>query len=359
MIGQTPVVSVIIPVYNAEKYLVRCLDSVLAQSFSSLEIICINDGSTDSSLDILQSYASRDARIKIIHQENRGIAAARNAGLNEACGQYISFVDSDDALLPNLYETVFSSDSDKADAICFSAQEVLEGSNTPLFSSDYFEVKFSGLVDMTDDDLFKLSATVWDKIFLRKNIETVGLRFPEGVWYEDNAFVWNYFSLFRKAYFRREKLYLYYRRAGSFMSRNKERQEGLAFHYIRILKTIYNFWTLHRLLPEKQDVFERLCLFLFRAALNSCNNWEVSGIVYQMSLCLHKWNFTPKNPAFLSMKNGDISLKLGRFPFYTDIYSLKNLHGLEKIFYIGNSGQYKLIRIFGVKVFCWNRSHYN
>lgn len=354
---QTPVVSDIIPVYNVEKYLARCLDSVLAQNFSSLEIICIDDGSTDSSLDILHVYASRDARIKVIQEEHRGVSFARNVGLNVACGRYISFVDSDDALLPNLYETVLSCGYDKVDAICFSAQEVFEDNNTAVCSSDYFQVKFSGLVDMTDDDLFKLSATVWDKIFLRENIESIGLRFPEGVLYEDNAFVWNYFCIFRKIYFHQKKLYLYYRRSESIMGNSKIRKEGMAFNYIKILQNIYSFWTKYNLLPTKEDIFERLSLFLFRAALNSCNKWEVPGIIYHMSLCLHQWNFTPKHPAFISIKHGDMSLKLGHFPFYTDTYALKTLHGLEKIFYIGNSGQYKVVRIFSIINFLWTKDN--
>ena len=83
----SPVVSVIIPVYNVEKYLPRCLDSVLGQSFRDIEVICIDDGSTDSSSEILRSYAQKDARIRIISQENRGVSAARNAGLDIAQGE--------------------------------------------------------------------------------------------------------------------------------------------------------------------------------------------------------------------------------------------------------------------------------
>lgn len=351
----SPSISVIIPVYNVEKYLERCLDSVLNQSFHDIEVICVDDGSTDSSSEILDRYAVKDTRIRVIHQENRGIAAARNVGLDAATGRYISFLDSDDAQLPNLYERVFAHCPEGVDAICFSAQEVLEEGSVALFSSDYFSVKFSGLIDMTDDDLFKLSATVWDKIFLRENIEAVGLRFPEGVWYEDNAFVWNYFGVFRKAFFLHEKLYLYYRHSGSFITRDQKKQVGLAFHYIKILKNIYDFWTDQSLLPAKQRTFEQLCMYFFRASLNSCNQWEQTGLVYELSRCFHEWNFYPKNTYFNYIKDGYIHIYLGKFPFYTNIYSLKSLHGLEKILYIGNLGQYKLIRIFGICIFRWKR----
>ena len=103
-----PKVSVIIPVYNVEKYLRECLESVISQTLSDIEIICINDGSTDSSLDILNEFAQKDERIKIINQENKGSPLARNEGLKIANGKYIGFVDSDDYIDKNYYELLFN-----------------------------------------------------------------------------------------------------------------------------------------------------------------------------------------------------------------------------------------------------------
>lgn len=99
------IISVIIPVYNASKYLSDCLCSVISQSVTSLEIICINDGSTDDSLKILKQFQNEDERVKIIDQENQGVSAARNAGLVIAEGEFIGFVDADDTISPNFYET--------------------------------------------------------------------------------------------------------------------------------------------------------------------------------------------------------------------------------------------------------------
>lgn len=101
---RTPLISVIIPVYNVEKYLHRCLDSVIAQTYQNLEIICVDDGSVDESGKICDQYAVRDARIKVIHQENQGVSAARNRGLDAAEGEYIAFVDSDDYILEDMYK---------------------------------------------------------------------------------------------------------------------------------------------------------------------------------------------------------------------------------------------------------------
>ena len=93
-----PLISIIVPVYNSEKYLSRCIESILAQSFRNLEIILIDDGSKDASSSICDSYAASDSRIKVIHQENGGIAKAQNTGLDIAHGDYIAFADNDDIL---------------------------------------------------------------------------------------------------------------------------------------------------------------------------------------------------------------------------------------------------------------------
>lgn len=101
-------ISIIIPVYNSEKYLRRCLNSVLGQTYANIEIILINDGSTDESLLICQEYAKNDARISVINQENKGPAAARNAGIKRATGTYIGFVDADDFIEPVMYEKMMA-----------------------------------------------------------------------------------------------------------------------------------------------------------------------------------------------------------------------------------------------------------
>ena len=101
-------VSIIVPVYNTEKYLAKCLDSLINQILQDIEIVCVNDGSTDNSLDILNEYASKDSRIKIINQENKMQGAARNAGTTIATGEYIGFVDSDDWVDLDYYEKLYN-----------------------------------------------------------------------------------------------------------------------------------------------------------------------------------------------------------------------------------------------------------
>ena len=97
-------VSIIVPVYNVEKYLSTCLDSLINQTLTDIEIICVNDGSTDSSLAILKDFANKDSRIKILDKQNEGVSVARNLGIEVATGQYLMFVDSDDYLIENACE---------------------------------------------------------------------------------------------------------------------------------------------------------------------------------------------------------------------------------------------------------------
>ena len=134
-----PKVSVIIPVYNVEKYLAQCLDSVINQTLKDIEIICINDGSTDDSLKILQDYAKKDDRIKVINQDNMGVSVARNKGIKSAKGEFICFVDADDFLQPDTCELTLNQIlKTNADICCFGINEVINKKVTPRAWEKYF-----------------------------------------------------------------------------------------------------------------------------------------------------------------------------------------------------------------------------
>ena len=107
VIDMAPKLSVVVPVYNVENYLSKCLDSILKQTLEDIEIICVNDGSTDGSANILQDYKKKDPRIIVLEQENQGLGAARNTGIRTARGEYIGFVDSDDFIEPTMYEKLY------------------------------------------------------------------------------------------------------------------------------------------------------------------------------------------------------------------------------------------------------------
>ncbi len=106
--NQNPRISVIVPVYNVEQYLPRCVESILAQTYENLEILLVDDGTKDNSGAICDAYARQDARVKAIHKKNGGLSSARNAGIDAATGEYLSFVDSDDWIEPDMYEKMMA-----------------------------------------------------------------------------------------------------------------------------------------------------------------------------------------------------------------------------------------------------------
>ena len=189
-------VSVIIPVYNAEKYLRQCLDSVLSQSLKEIEIICVDDGSADKSRDILREYATADERLKIMTQENRGPGAARNSGMEAAAGRYIMFLDADDwfepDMLSDLYETAERNSADitvcKAERFDNRTGKTLD--SAWMLKEEYLPGEAFSPEEIAEH-LFQFTyGQVWDKLFYRKFLVEKELRFPEMWAAEDTAFAY-------------------------------------------------------------------------------------------------------------------------------------------------------------------------
>lgn len=172
---QDELVSIIIPVYNKEKYLERCLNTVCSQSYSNVEIILINDGSTDKSLDICNKYIENDSRIRIINQENSGVSSARNIGIKEASGRYISFVDADDYVEPNYIEELVR--GIKKYNVDFVQCGTIINDEKVLYCQDQ-EMIFSNNKEVTIDFLGRgMSGTIWDKLYKKELLED--LQFDE------------------------------------------------------------------------------------------------------------------------------------------------------------------------------------
>ena len=179
-------ISVIIPVYNTEKYLRCCLDSVTEQTLRDIEIVCVNDGSTDGSLAILRKYAAKDKRIIVINQANKGLSAARNAGLKIATADYISFIDSDDfvyvAFLEQLYHAIQNNNSDIAG--CDFVK--IRGSREYLPSNKGSEKIYESALNVLLNRKNFIHFNVWNKLYRRELIREIP--FIEGMYYEDWVF---------------------------------------------------------------------------------------------------------------------------------------------------------------------------
>lgn len=188
-------ISVIIPVYNTAKYLEKCLNSILCQTLSDIEVICINDGSTDNSLSILEEYAKKDDRIKIINQENSGQSVARNKGLDVAKGNYIYFVDSDDSIHKQTLEIMYKA-AEKSGCFIVATEDINQLSknheNTKKYQTD--DIKYN----LHNNPLKHLlnnvwsSSVIWNKLYKREVLKD--WRFIEGIYFEDWPFITCLFS---------------------------------------------------------------------------------------------------------------------------------------------------------------------
>ena len=212
-------ISVIIPVYNVEKYLEKCLNSIINQTYKNLEIILVDDGSLDNSGAICDIYASKDNRIKVIHQENSGVSAAKNNGLKEATGELISFIDSDDTMDINFFDTLYNSliETD-ADIALVGYKVVNEKGKLILDSITKNNLKKDERVIYEGKDIIKellLQKTInnfgWCKLFKKE----VLCNFKEGVTYEDIVFSVQVMMNAKKVVYTNSSHYNYLKRAKS------------------------------------------------------------------------------------------------------------------------------------------------
>mgnify|MGYP004453649011 CR=1 FL=1 len=203
-----PKISIIVPIYNVEKYLPRCIDSILAQTFTDFELILVDDGSPDNCGKICDEYAKKDNRIKVIHKENGGVSSARNIGLDVAKGEYISFVDSDDVIHPKFYEIMLGNIRDADMIYC----------DFIMFDN---ECKFDDISDLNyevreNKDIYNGSpfSVVCDKLI--KNNVVGELRFRTDLKNaEDTLFAFELLASCNKVIYLKVKLYGYYMRANS------------------------------------------------------------------------------------------------------------------------------------------------
>lgn len=203
-------ISVIVPVYNVESYLCECMDSIIGQSHRNLEIICVNDGSTDNSLQILKDYQSRDGRIKIIDQKNKGVSSARNRGVEIAKGKYISFVDPDDFLEFNAYETALSKIKNDVDILIWGYKAFPNASGWWINAGKSPNTIYQ---DRSVDAFFdggSVSVIVWNKLYSNKMLKKNALKFNNSLkMSEDVEFNMLSFVRLKKIQFIDNKLYNY------------------------------------------------------------------------------------------------------------------------------------------------------
>ena len=213
---QMPLVSIIVPVYNVEKYLERCIKSVLSQTYPNIELILVDDGSKDSSPQICDSYADRE-NITVIHKENGGLSSARNAGIKRATGEYIFFLDSDDFIhdecIQTLYDIMTQYD-------CDIVQGNFERGTSELFSDKRENANITLLSYQEALSGFRYKTIACGKLYRRFVID--GIDFPEGLIHEDEAIYYQYACRAKKIAITNRALYYYFMAPNSIMRNNQE-----------------------------------------------------------------------------------------------------------------------------------------
>lgn len=263
--------SVIIPVYNCEKYLRQCLDSVLGQSLQDAEVLCVDDGSTDASPAILAEYASRDGRIAVITQPNGGAGAARNTGLRRATGEYVLFLDGDDWFEKDYFASAVGRiRADHAD-ICICGYEAVDARTGERLPSNWDKKKNllpSGAFSPSEyaERIFQMTdGQVWDKLYRRTFLEESGIRFPTIRAAEDTAFM--YRTLLSAAWITSlPKLCVHYRinRVGS-VSGSFTAYPSAPFDAFAL---VYGFLREQGLMPQYEHSFK---------------NWAMEYLVWQVN----------------------------------------------------------------------------
>ncbi len=223
--------SIIIPVYNTGDFLHKCISSVLSQTLSDFELILVNDGSTDNSGQILDEYAKKDNRIKVIHKENQGVSAARNDGIKEACGEYIGFIDSDDWIECSMYEKLYSlAKENDAEIVMCDTVSVFE--NKPTKPDTINQLKEGVLLkkqDISPALLLEMAGSACRCIYKTDLIKKNSILFPVGIKLsEDRIFNILSFGFSNNIYYIKTAFYKRYMREGSAVNKYYENKLQMA-----------------------------------------------------------------------------------------------------------------------------------
>ena len=261
-------ISVVIPAYNAIEYLDEAINSIINQSFSDLEIICVDDGSTDNTLEVLQSYASRDSRIQVYHQENQGPGGATNTGIAKAKGKYIYLMDADDALDLNALEELYNIMEEKdLDFVIFKAINY-DHDTDKYYEDNYYTMP--RLHERVGDSvfywkdlgnlIFNMCVTPWSKLYRRDLIKESGAKFPLRLIYHDNIFFFEILFNSSRIYFYDKFLYKRRVHSSSLVNSHNEKSVHIIETFNLIVKTFMDY-----------GHFEEFKVDLYNRKVSICN----------------------------------------------------------------------------------------
>lgn len=252
-------ITVVVPAYNVEQYLSKCLDSILAQDFENFEIIIVNDGSTDHSLDIAKEYEENyPDSVRVISQLNKGLGGARNTGIKNAKGKYILFVDSDDMINPNMFTTLYNEIvAADADMIFFGIEYIDENGKILNRRTEFNEER---LIFQLDEQpyIFAKDSYIWDKMYKTSLFRDNNIFFPERSWYEDLKTGPKIILHAKKMIFVKKIFYKYLQRQGSIMH-NSNVDKNIDMIYA--VEDVINYYKTQGAFEKFYDQLEFLTIF--------------------------------------------------------------------------------------------------
>lgn len=253
-------VQIIVPLYNMESYIAKTIDSLLKQTLKEIEILCINDGSTDASLKILETYALKDDRVKIFTKENGGIADARNFGLSKVTAPYFAFVDSDDTVEADFIEEMLQKALDtKADFVTCDFWWSYE--NKEVLQKD-------GPHESKKELLISMFATLWNKLYRTEWVKSLDIHFPTGYRYEDASFLYKIVPYLKSWSYIDKPFVHYLQREGSITHNHNEKVKDMIFVFEDLIKFYHERGLFESHKSELEYLFIRF--FLGNSFLRTC-----------------------------------------------------------------------------------------
>ncbi len=258
-------VSVIVPIYNVEFYLNRCIESITQQSYKNLEIILVDDGSPDRCSEICDKWAKKDGRIKVIHKVNGGLSDARNAGLKVSTGEYIAFVDSDDWVhkeyIMRMYKALkeYSADISACDILEVYKDDKLEDARN--FSVKCYSTE-DALETLIKGNTFR--AVVWNKLYHKNVLKNES--FELGKYHEDEFFTYKILAKSKKCVFVDAKMYFYFQREGSIMNTISSKHLDVLEAYVERIEFLHNNYP--RLFKIDKTNFCVSCIYYYQKSFN-------------------------------------------------------------------------------------------
>lgn len=250
----------------------KCLDSVVKQTLKDIEIICVNDGSPDNSQAILEEYAARDERIRIIEKPNGGLADARNVGIAAATGLYVGFVDSDDWIEPETYEVATGFMTEDIDLVCWGAKIICGHDDIYKSKAEkYHLLRLTGKLKAELATNKRLPVTVWNKLYKNSIIKEHGISSPKGLLFEDNWFFWKYIIQVRYIYCIDKCYYNYVLHENSIMANVYKKKTPRIMDRILGVYDLHSYYKKHYTLEGYTDFFADYYFRMFRKDYKYCD----------------------------------------------------------------------------------------